>query len=74
MKQIAKFLGIDNYNLETVIENTEIQNAKDRRKKRLTKAGMWFYDHAAYRTGKRNSWEEALSAETLRYYEKCYKL
>ena len=72
-KRIAKFLGIKNYNLESVIENTEIGNATDRRQKQLEQAGQTFYDQAAYRRGKANSWEESLSAETLQVYENCYK-
>ena len=73
VKRIAHFLGIENYNLQNIIENTSIINATNRRQIHLEQAGKPFYEHYCYRTGKTNSWENSLTAETLQIYEKCFK-
>jgi len=60
--------------LQGVIENTSIENGKIQRQKQLQQMGKPFFDQVCYRTGKINSWEESLTAETLQLYDKYYKI
>ena len=66
---IAKHLNIKDYNLDEVMANTSIDNARQRRKEKMEKAGEPFFEQILYRSGKANSWQECLSNDVLELYE-----
>ena len=65
---IAEFLGVKNYNVDEIVENTSLENAKKRRIAKLGKADIGA-EKFLYRSGKTNSWKDCLTPETLEMYE-----
>jgi len=68
--KIAKFLGVENFDLDQVIENTSIDKTRQRRKEKVESQGVPFREGVVYRKGTSNSWKTALSEEVLDFYEK----
>ena len=63
---IADFLGVKNYNVAEIVENTSLENTK---KRRLAKSGNAEAESFLYRSGKSNTWKDCLTPETLQIYE-----
>ena len=65
---IAEFVGVQDYDLEEVIQATSIDNTREKRRQLAEKAGVEFREHILYNTGKKNTWETKLSKEVQEYY------
>jgi len=72
IKKLAEFIGITDYNLNDVIENSSIPATIERRKKKFEAANYPFYEMICYRKGETGSWREELSDETKRLYAEKY--
>ena len=69
IKTIAGYLDIKDYNLDEVMTNTSIDNARQRRKEKMEKAGEPFFEQILYRSGKANSWQQCLTNDVLELYK-----
>ena len=70
IKRLAKFLNVENPDIEKIIENTSLEKTIENRKKAFEAAGKPFFESVCYREGKKESWKDVLTAETLACLDK----
>lgn len=72
IKKIADFVGITDYNLKEVIENSSVPSTMERRRKKYEKYNREFGEIICYRKGQTGSWKDELSEETKKLYAEKY--
>ena len=69
IKRLAKFLNVENPDIDKIIENTSVKKTLENRQKAYKAAGKSLSDiqelSVCYREGKKESWKDVLTAETL---------
>jgi len=69
LERIIKFLGLEDINIDEIVEKTSIEKAREQRKAVYEKSGREFTEGKLFRAGKTASWKECLTPETLKVYE-----
>jgi len=68
VQQIAEFLELKDFNVDSIVSNSSIDATRDRRQKIYESKNAQFKESKCYRKGKSNAWEEELSAEVQKLY------
>jgi len=72
VQQIAEFLEMKEFNVESVVANSTLDATRDRRQKIYQSNNAQFKEGKCYRKGKSNAWEEELSIEVQQMYLEKY--
>ncbi|CAG5110887.1 Oidioi.mRNA.OKI2018_I69.chr2.g5238.t1.cds [Oikopleura dioica] len=68
--RLANFLNIEDPDIEKIIQNTSVESSSLNRAKVFEAAGKPFHEALCYREGKKETWKDVLTAETLAYLNK----